>query len=101
MIFLSVYSVLRSARECNINNLMVYALKDQLTEFSYTASTAGLFYNLKPTKSGFQLCAEGFSEKMLLLISRIVEALYTCDFTEDQIKTVLEVHRKVCYLFTD
>ena len=39
----SIYDVpaSRTARECNINNLMVYALKDQLTEFSYTASTAG------------------------------------------------------------
>ena len=33
--------VSRTARECNINNLLVYALKDQLTEFTYTASTAG------------------------------------------------------------
>ena len=31
----------RTARECNINNILVYALKDQLTEFSYTASIAG------------------------------------------------------------
>ena len=84
----------RTARECNINNLLVYALKDQLTEFTYTASTAGLFYSLKPTKFGFQLCAEGFSEKMGLLISSIVEAVYRCDFTGEQIKTVLEVHRK-------
>ena len=88
------FPALRTARECNINNLMVYALKDQLTEFSYTASTAGLFYSLKPTKFGFQLCAEGFSEKMGLLISSIVEAVYRCDFTADQLKTVLEVHRK-------
>ena len=108
--------VCRTARECNINNLLVYALKDQLTEFTYTASTAGnrrererrrrifisdvslvssgLFYSLKPTKFGFQLCAEGFSEKMGLLISSIVEAVYKCDFTSDQIKTVLEVHSK-------
>ena len=55
---------------------------------------SGLFYSLKPTKFGFQLCAEGFSEKMGLLISSIVEAVYKCDFTADLIKTVLEVHRK-------
>ena len=55
---------------------------------------SGLFYSLKPTKFGFQLCAEGFSEKMVLLISSIVEAVYKVDFTADQIKTVLEVHSK-------
>ena len=31
---------------------------------------------------------------MGLLISSIVEAVYKCDFTSDQIKTVLEVHSK-------
>ena len=30
-----------SARACNLNNLAVYALRDQLVEFNYTATTAG------------------------------------------------------------
>ena len=54
----------------------------------------GLVHNLKPTKFGFQLTAEGYSEKMPQLISTIVQAIYKCDFSENQIKTVLEVHRK-------
>ena len=55
---------------------------------------SGLIHNLKPTKFGFQLMADGYSEKMPLLISTIVEAIYKCDFSENQIKNVLEVHRK-------
>ena len=31
---------------------------------------------------------------MPLLISKVVEAIYACDFSENQIKNVLEVHRK-------
>ena len=30
-----------SPRECNLNNLLIYALRDQLVEFNYTATTAG------------------------------------------------------------
>lgn len=35
-----------SPRDCNLNNLAVYALRDQLVEFNYAAKTAGgLFIN--------------------------------------------------------
>ena len=54
---------------------------------------SGLFYSLKPTKFGFHLTAEGFSEKMPLLISTITESLYTGDVSQETFKTVLEVHR--------
>ena len=31
----------QSAGQCNLNNIVVYAVRDQLTEFNYTAMTAG------------------------------------------------------------
>ena len=49
---------------------------------------------MKPTKYGFHLTAEGFSEKMPLLIKTITEALYTGTISQETFKTVLEVHRK-------
>ena len=33
-----------SPRDCNLNNLLVYAVRDQLVEFNYTAMTAGTIY---------------------------------------------------------
>ena len=38
----------KSPRMCNLNNLVVYAVRDQLVEFNYTAMTAGEInsYNL-------------------------------------------------------
>ena len=54
----------------------------------------GLLYTLKPTKFGFQLTAEGFSEKMPLLINTIVETLYKFELSSETLKTVLEVHKK-------
>ena len=32
-----------SPRDCNLNNLLVYAVRDQLVEFNYTAMTAGRY----------------------------------------------------------
>lgn len=101
----------RSPRECNLNNLLIHTirslhttfiipnsdpdmLRDHLSEFTYTAQHAGLDQSLKPTKFGFQLSAQGFSEKMPLLVSTMVAAIYNLDFTEAELNTVLEVHRK-------
>ena len=69
-------------------------LKDHLSEFTYTALHAGLVHSIKPTKFGFQITAQGFSEKMALLVSTLVASLYKLDFTEAELNTVLEVHRK-------
>ena len=30
-----------SGRDCNLNNILVYSLRDQLVQFNYTATTAG------------------------------------------------------------
>ena len=69
-------------------------LKDHLSEFTYTALHAGLVHSIKPTKFGFQITAQGFSEKMALLVSTLVASVYKLDFTEAELNTVLEVHRK-------
>ena len=65
---------------------------------NYTVPTyifhSGLYYSLKPTKFGFHLTAEGFSEKMPLLIKTIAESLYTSAVSQETFKTVIEIHRK-------
>ena len=65
---------------------------------NYTVPTyifhSGLYYSLKPTKFGFHLTAEGFSEKMPLLIRTIAENLYTGAVSQETFKTVIEIHRK-------
>ena len=65
---------------------------------NYTVPTyifhSGLYYSLKPTKFGFHLIAEGFSEKMPLLIRTIAESLYTGAVSQETFKTVIEIHRK-------
>ena len=74
--------------------MLVHTIRDHLSEFTYTALHAGLPHSIKPTKFGFQITAQGFSEKMPLLVSTMVAAIYKLDFTEAELNTVLEVHRK-------
>ena len=74
--------------------MLVHTIRDHLSEFTYTALHAGLIHSIKPTKFGFQITAQGFSEKMSLLVSTMVAAIYKLDFTEAELNTVLEVHRK-------
>ena len=79
-----------------MNNLLVHTIRDHLSEFSYTSLHAGLPHSIKPTKFGFQITAHGFSEKMPLLVSTMVAAIYKLDFTEAELNTVLEVlHRSL------
>ena len=72
----------------------MHTIRDHLAEFTYTALHAGLPHSIKPTKFGFQITAQGFSEKMPLLVSTMVAAIYKLEFTEAELNTVLEVHRK-------
>ena len=43
---------------------------------------AGLSYTLKPTKTGFELTARGYNEKMPQFLYTIVEAIYKLDLSE-------------------
>ena len=64
-----------SARACNLNNLAVYALRDQLVEFNYTATTAGsqpsLVRNQPNNKGNYLITAH----KVFLFLSRTNSAL--------------------------
>ena len=59
-----------------------------------TTSSPGLLYTLKPTKFGFHVTAEGFPEKMSVLVARIAEAVYSCALGPATLAAVLEVHRR-------
>ncbi len=43
---------------------------------------AGLTYTLKPTKTGFDLTAKGYNEKMPKFLLTIVDAIYALDLSE-------------------
>jgi secreted Zn-dependent insulinase-like peptidase len=59
---------------------------------------AGLTYTLKPTKTGFELTAKGYNEKMPKFLLTIVDAIYALDLSEGWTK-VLSFYLIVLILF--
>ncbi len=49
---------------------------------------AGLTYTLKPTKTGFELTAKGYNEKMPKFLLTIVDAIYALDLSEGWTKVL-------------
>jgi secreted Zn-dependent insulinase-like peptidase len=50
---------------------------------------AGLTYTLKPTKTGFELTAKGYNEKMPKFLLTIVDAIYALDLSEGWTKSYI------------
>ena len=62
-------------REAVLTDLFVAVVNDELTEFSYPASLAGLDYSLYRHVRGFSVRMSGFGNKQPVLLQRIVEHL--------------------------
>ncbi len=55
----------------------------------YVPLFAGLTYTLKPTKTGFELTAKGYNEKMPKFLLTIVDAIYALDLSEGWTKSYI------------
>ena len=87
--------------------LRLYAalLKDQLNEFSYPASLAGLQYSLRSHGRGISVKISGFSDKQDLLLDKILQVLRKPElnkqrFTElrnEKIRQLRNVHKQQPY----
>ncbi len=58
-----------------MTKLFVLLLKDQLNEFSYPASIAGLNYSLSNSVNGLVINVNGYSENINLLLQEIVKGM--------------------------
>ena len=50
-----------------MNNLFVFLIRDALKEYAYCGQLAGLFYTLKPIKTGMVLCVRGKKKRNCLI----------------------------------
>lgn len=66
----------------NLNAMFVTVLNDALTEFSYDAELAGLWYSLIHTSQGITLYIRGYQEKQGVLLDKILSMLK--DFKVDE-----------------
>ena len=58
-----------------LTKMFVSMVNDQLIEFSYPATLAGLGYQLYPHIKGFTLRVSGYSDKQALLLERLTQTL--------------------------
>lgn len=61
-----------SAENAAMTKLFTLMLRDQLNEYSYPASLAGLHYSVSNTVAGLMMNISGYSENQYLLLSELV-----------------------------
>ena len=71
-------------RHAVLLELLVDLVNDQLNEYSYPASVAGLSYSLSRSGKGLLLLVYGYDDKQTVLLSRVVEALAEPKFSRDR-----------------
>jgi len=77
-------------RHSVMTELLVALVKDQLAEFSYPASLAGLDYDLYPHIRGLSVRISGYRDKQKLLLTRIVETLRQSAFDPERFRIAKE-----------
>lgn len=85
--FLKFYSTSKPTVKMScLNSLLAFAIRDCLSQVSYKAQLAGLFYVLRPTSDGLELEVRGFSGKQPLFLEKILAVLF-------DVKAVLTAER--------
>ncbi|XP_054736065.1 insulin-degrading enzyme isoform X1 [Anastrepha obliqua] len=67
---------------CNLNQLMVSLLKDQLNEYLYDAALAGLKLQVNTKSTGIEFSIRGYNDKQLVLLEKVLDHLF--DFKIDE-----------------
>ncbi len=70
----------RSVESSVLMDLFISAVNDQLNEYSYPATLAGLEYSLYPHSRGFSFKVSGYSEKQAVLLEKIIDVLKAPEF---------------------
>ena len=65
-------------------------VQDDLVEYSYAAEIAGLEYNLSTHSLGLDITINGYNDKMLVLLDKVVKRVRDLDIQEDRFDIVKE-----------
>ncbi|KAI7847937.1 Metalloenzyme, LuxS/M16 peptidase-like protein [Circinella umbellata] len=81
-------------RNAVISTLYISLLEDSLTEYSYNAEVAGLSYHLSTDPNGIALNVGGYSDKLPLLLEKVIKRMKTINIAADRFKVIKDqVHR--------
>lgn len=73
-----------SAKTSVLARLYVDLVKDALNEYAYPADVAGLSYSLESNQEGLLFTASGYSDKLSLLIAKVLEKMKSLAVAEDR-----------------
>lgn len=71
-------------RNCVILELYINLLTDSLSEYSYNAEVAGLTYYLSQESKGINLHIGGYSDKLPLLLSKVIDKMKNLQIQQDR-----------------
>lgn len=64
--------------------LFAALITDQLNEYAYPASLAGLTFSIKANARGFDVNVAGYTDKQNLLVNKILAAIVDADFSQSR-----------------
>ncbi|CAI5492294.1 unnamed protein product [Closterium sp. Naga37s-1] len=83
-----------SPRSALLTRLFASLLQDALNAYAYDAEIAGLNYSIVPSVHGIQISAWGYSHKLLVLVSKIIDRLVTYTVDADRFHVIKEKEQR-------
>ena len=91
-IFITLMNPLAEATSANSVKARLYCdlVKDALVEYSYDAEIAGLGYGLAEYGDGLEIDVSGYSDKMIVLLEKVLVSMRDLEVKPDRFKVVKE-----------
>lgn len=70
--------------------LLIEIVADLLLEFAYAAETAGLKYNVQPSRDGIEIDLNGYNHKLEILLERILLKIKNFDVDQSRFDVIKE-----------
>lgn len=83
-----------SPRNYNMNFLITELLRDSLNEYSYDAELAGLNYTIVNTMYGLFLRIDGYNDKQLILLEKVLQKLTKFDIDSKRFEILKDVYTR-------
>ncbi|EKM58998.1 uncharacterized protein PHACADRAFT_249147 [Phanerochaete carnosa HHB-10118-sp] len=77
-------------RHAVLTRLFTDLVEDSLSEITYDASLAGLYYSVDSEKEGLYVSVRGYNDKLPVLLGTVIDRLKTINIREDRLKVFSE-----------
>ena len=77
-----------TARDAALASLFALLVEDDLNEFAYPATLAGLQYDISPSSRGLSVKLSGYDQRMGLLLGKILHSLQRSEFPAERFRSL-------------